>query len=806
MSAATLLDTLARDVSYTVRTLRKDRAFAITAIITLALGIGADTAVFTVVRAVLLRPLAYREPDRLVLVTGGATPIRWDEIQKSARNYAAIGDYYAHADDVALTGAFVPEVIKQARVSANFLSILGAEPLIGRSFTAEEDSKGGPPVVIISSNLWQRRFGADPQIVGRTIDVAGFPHTVVGIMPADFRFPYPDVDVWFPQPAKDVTPLSPLLAVFGRLSTGVTLAQASAELQVMNAQYAAAHPGMLDTKPDKPARVEPLKESLVAEVRGILWMLFGAVTFVLLIACANIAGLLLARAISRSREFAVRAALGASRARVVAQVLVESVTLSLVAAIVGTALARWILHAIALTSLTRAELPRIGEIHLDPVVLGFAVALSTAVGVLFGLLPSLTASRLDLNAVLKSRGESPAAMRRFRWFNTRSALVAGQVALSLVLLSGTALLIRSLVRLSHVDPGFDSSNLLTFRVSLSPTHYSKPEMLTAFYDQVLQRIDSVPGVRSSSLSLTLPMMGFPMMPVQPADAPLRKLNERPLGMIQFITPEFFHTLGIPLRSGREFRSRDKTGEQPVTIIDEALARKLWPTYPQFNPIGQHLLMGSRTTQYEIVGVVGDVRQSLDGEPTASMYWSAYQASSPTMMVAVRTETDPERYAESMRRAVLAVNPAQPISAVHTVTELAEQEEGRRRLVLAVLGAFAVVAVLLTMIGIYGTITYWVVQRTGELGIRRALGAPNRHILWLVVGRGLGVTSVGLILGLSGAFALTRLIQSLLFQIHPNDPATLGTVALVTVALSLAATYLPARRAAAVDPMKALRLE
>ena len=806
MSAATVLDTLARDVAYTVRTMRKDRAFAITAIVTLALGIGADTAVFTIVRSILLRPLAYSQPDRLVLFIGGATPIRWDEIQQSARSYTAIGDYYSHADDVALTGAFTPEVIKQARVSANFLSILGIEPLIGRSFTAEEDSKGGPPVVIISSNLWQRRFGADPQIVGRTIDVAGFPHAVVGIMPADFRFPYPDVDVWFPQPAKDVNQFSPLLAVFGRLAPGVTLAQASAELQVINAQYAAAHPGMMDAKPNKPARVEPLKESLVAEVRGILWMLFGAVTFVLLIACANVAGLLLARATSRSREFAVRAALGASRARVIAQVLVESTTLSLVAAVIGTALARWILHAVTLASLTRAELPRIGEIHLDPVVLGFAIALSTVTGMLFGLLPSLTASRLDLNAVLKSRGESPASMRRLRWFNTRSALIAGQVALSLVLLSGTALLVRSLVRLSHVDPGFDSSNVLTFRISLSPTRYSKPESLAAFYDQVLQRIDSVPGVRGSSLSLTLPMMGYPMMPVQPADAPLRKLNERPLAMIQFITPDYFHTLGIPLRSGREFNARDKTGEQPVTIIDETLARKLWPSYPQFNPIGQHLLMGAHTPQYEIVGVVGDVRQSLDGEPTPSMFWSAYQASSPTMMAAVRTENDPERYAESMRRVVLAVDPAQPISAVHTMTELAEQEQGRRRLVLALLGAFAVVAVLLTMIGIYGTITYWVVQRTGELGIRRALGAPSRHILWLVVGRGLGVTAAGLIIGIGGAFALTRLMRSLLFQISPNDPATLGTVALVTIALSLAATYLPARRAAAVDPMEALRAE
>jgi predicted permease len=805
MRVALMLDSLARDLAYTLRTLRKNPAFTLTAIITLALGIGANTAIFTIVRSVLLRPLAYREPDRLVQVTSGATPVRWDELQKSTRLYTEIGDYYSQSADVALTGAFAPEVIKQARVSANFLSVLGVEPLIGRSFTAEEDSKGGPPVVIISSSLWQRRFGADPQIVGRTIDVAGFPHTVIGIMPANFRFPFADVDVWFPQPGKDVNQFSPLLRVFGRLGPGVTLAQATAELQVINAQYAAAHPGMMDAKPDKPAHVEPLKETLVAQVRGILWMLFGAVTFVLLIACANVAGLLLARATSRSREFAIRAALGASRLRVIAQVLIESTTLSLVAAVIGTALAHGILRSVTVASLTRAELPRIGEVHLDPVVLAFTVALSAVTGVLFGLLPSLTASRLDLNAVLKSRGEAPAT-HRFRSFNTRSALVAGQVALSIVLLSGTALLIRSLVRLSQVDPGFDSSNLLTFRISLSPTRYSKNESLVAFYNQALQRIDALPGVESSTVSLTLPNMGYPMMPVQPADAPLRELNQRPLGMIQFITPDYFRTLRIPLRRGREFTERDKTGESPVTIINEALARKLWPSYPQFDPIGQRLQMGVRTPQYEIVGVVGDIRQSLDGEATPSMYWSAYQEMSPTMMVAVRTQGDSISYAESMRRTVLAVDPAQPISAVHTMTELAEQEEGQRRLVLVVLGAFAVAAMLLTMIGIYGTVTYWVVQRTGELCIRRALGASKSNILWLVVGRGLGLTAVGLVLGIGGTIALTRLMQSLLFHVSSSDPVTLGTVALATASLSLVASYLPARRAVDVDPMEALRAE
>ena len=395
-----MMSAVAQDLRFAFRQFCKAPGFTLTVIATLAVGIGATTAIFSLVEGILLRPLDYRHPDRLALITSSSTPIRFDELKASARSYTEIGGYYGASDDVVLNGAFTPEVIKQARVSANFLSILEVDPLIGRSFTAEEDKPDGPPVVIISSSLWQRRFGGDPQIVGRTIDVAGSPHTVVGIVPTNFNFPFANVDVWFPQPAKDVTPFSPLLVVFGRLAPGATLATATAELKVINRQYDAAHPGMFDTRPGKVARVEPLKESLVSNIRSILWMLFGAVSFVLLIACANVAGLLLARATSRSREFAVRVALGASRGRVIAQVLVESTILSVLAAFLGMAVARWIVSTVTLSTSTALQLPRLSEIHLDPVVLAFALLLSLATGVIFGLLPSRTASRPDITAVL----------------------------------------------------------------------------------------------------------------------------------------------------------------------------------------------------------------------------------------------------------------------------------------------------------------------------------------------------------------------------------------------------------------------
>jgi predicted permease len=799
-----LFDVLAQDLRYALRTMRKQPAFAVMILLTLAFSIGANAAIFTVIRFVLLRPLHYQDPDRLVQITGGATPIRYDEIRAGARSYRGIGAYLGQVQEVAISGGPAPESLKQARVSANFLSILGSDPLLGRGFLADEDKPEGARTALISAGLWQRRFGGDPQILGRTITLAGTPHLVVGVMSGDFQFPFSGIDVWVPRPAENVTQFSPLLVVFGRLAPGVSLQQATAELSVVNHQYAVAHPGMLDTKQGKPAEVLALKQELVAGVQTMLWMLFGAVTFVLLIACANVAGLLLARAASRQSEFAVRAAVGAGRGRIVSQLLVESLLFSVMSGIVGLVLARLGLASIARA--TALDLPRISDIHLDGAVLAFTVALSGFTGVVFGLAPSISASRLDLITALKAGRASNESKRIGKWFSTRGLLVSGQVALSIVLLIGAALLIESLARLTRVDLGFDSTNLLTMRISLPQTRYDTAQKTGTFGEELAMRVEGLPGVRGAAAVFTAPITGFAMQPVQSADAALLPLNKRPLGVVQFITADYFRTMGIPLRGGREFTAHDRNGTPDVTIISESLARRLWPEYPKVNPIGQHLLIGVNKAPIEVVGIVGDIRQSLEGDFAAGFYRPQLQAGPPTFAFIVRTTGDPATYLSAARREVLSLDSDQPISSVKTMSNLMEEELGQRRVVLLLLGVFASAALLLTAIGIYGMLAYWVVQRTRELGIRRALGAPTENLLWLVVGKGLALTAAGVIVGTAAAAGLTRLLAKLLFHVSPIDPVAFIAVAALVAVLTLVACYLPARTAARIQPIEALRFE
>jgi predicted permease len=808
------MTSLPHDLRYTLRQLRKSPAFALTAILVLALGIGATVAMFSVISAVLLKPLGYRQPNQLILVSGGFTPVRFEELKATARSYSELAAYAGVSEDMALSGIEQPEVLKGARVSANFLHILGMAPAQGRSFLPEEDKPGAPGVALISMQLWQRRFAGDSRIVGQTVTLEGAPHTIIGVMPPGFQFPFAGLDVWVPKPTESALinpgsrPFSPTLAVLGRLKPSLTIHQAKAELTVLDRQYAAAHPAMLDAKPDPSAHLLPLKEELISDIRPKLWMLFGSVGLVLLIVCANIGSLLLARATSRAGEFAVRVAIGAGRGRIVRQLLAESILLASVGGALGIALAGLCLRLVR--NVTFIDLPRAGEIRLDGGVLGFALLLSVGTGILFGLVPAFAASRPNLTGVLKGSPDVPAPPGSipFMRFGLRGLLVIGQVTLSITLLIAAALLIESLAHLYRADPGFEPSHLLTMRIALPPARYDTQGKRSAFFTDLVQRAESLPRVRAAAVTLTLPLTGFAGMPVQLAKGQLLRLNQRPIGTVQLITPDYFRTLGIAVKRGRPFTEHDNDRSNPVVIIDESLAHRLFPDYPDgLNPIGQQMLIGRDTHPHEIVGVASNVYQAgKDQNLRPGFYLPCAQSSTQLAMLAVRTDGDPLLLATAIRNQVFAIDPAQPVSDVRTMDDIVEESEGQVRVMMGLLGAFAGAAALLAVIGLYAVISYSTAQRTKELGIRAALGAQRRDIISLVVRQGLSLSVVGVLLGAGAALALTRLLKDLLFQVRPTDPATFIAVSALFVLVALAASYIPARRAARVEPMEALRYE
>ena len=810
-----MLETVVQDLRYALRTMRGNPVFVSTAVLTLALAIGGNTAMFTVIRAVLLNSLEYHDPDQLVRLSGGATPTRFAEMKASAQSFAGLGAYTS-SESLTLSGSSEPEVLKGAHVSANFLQILGADPLRGRSFRAEEDARGGPPVVMISAELWARRFSGDPQILGKTATLASSEYTIIGVLPPRFQFPAPGIDVWLTAPSEwtNFPPksraLSPFLTVFGRLNPGVSLEQAEVEMKVIRRRYAQAHPAMLDARPKKPVEVTSMKEELVANVRSTLWLLFGAVGFVLLIACANVANLLLTRAASREREFALRSALGAARGRLIRQLLVESVLLSALGGTLGLLLAAFCLRAIP--RITALQLPRASEIHMDWLVVGFAAALSIATGLLFGLAPSLGASRPDLIHALRATGEAASkgtSRRIMAALNVRSLLSIAQVALSIVLLIGAALLIESVVRLRNVEVGFNPEGLFTARISLPPLRYDTSQKIGSFFQELTQRVGSLPGVRSTAVALSLPMTGdYAGTPIQDAAKPQLKLNDRLISKLFLITPEYFHALDIPLRRGREFNAHDTRDAPRVAIIDENLARRFWPAYPAgIDPVGQHLLIGGVNFKpAEIVGVVANVSQNLDSRQDwqESVYVSFAQDPAPSAMLAVRTAGDPLRFTRAIREQVRALDPDQTIGGVETMEDRVEAQVGQRRLLVMLLGSFALVALLLALIGIYGVIAYSVTQRVQEVGIRRALGATQSDILRLVAGQGVILALTGIVMGVACALALTQVMRTVLFHVSATDPATFTGIASIFLLVALGASYIPARRALRIDPAAALR--
>ena len=807
------METFFQDVRYGARTLRRSPGFTAVAIIALALGIGGNSAIFSVVNAVLLRPLPFPEPDRIMRLFASAPDRGLDQTPISFQRATAIAEQnqiFEHSgifayDTANLTGIDEPLQLTSIRMSPGVLDVIKIRPEAGRNFLPEEDNPGGPQVVIVSHGLWQKAFASAPDLVGRAIALDGGSYTVVGIMGPGFDFPGGQIDCWLPRAFEPsflnrdaIERGAGYLGMVGRLKPGVTRQQAQAEVDGIAAgNKIPDHPdadfGML---------VTPLPELATRGVRPTLFILLGAVAFVLLIACANVANLLLAKAAGRQKEIAVRAALGARRARLIRQFLTESVLLALMAGVLGVLLASWGVDL--LVSAGAGNIPRTGEIRVDGRVMGFTLLIAVLTGVIFGLAPALQASKTDLNAALKdtSRG-SGGGLRRAR---VRSGLVVAEVALSVVLLIGAGLLIRSFVLLQNVDTGFNPARLLIANISLPTSRYAKPAQRSAFYTRLCQELAALPGVVSAGATMTVPLTGSDARTPTAIDGrPLPPLSERPIVSLGVVSPDYFKTMGIPLLQGRFFTDNDNETAPVAVIINQSFARRF---FPDEDPIGKHILgSGAQPQPREIIGVVGDVRHiGLDSSPSESMYLSSNQRPQLAMSVVVRTSGPPSSVSAAVRSSVLAIDKDQPVARVQTMEEIVSSSISNQRFILLLLGLFAAVALALAAIGIYSVMAYTVTQRTGEIGLRMALGAQTSDVLKLVVGQGMAMALIGIAVGLGGAFALTRVMTSLLFSIGATDPITFVAIPLILAGVALAACFVPARRAAKVDPMIALRYE
>jgi putative ABC transport system permease protein len=810
-----MLADLGQDIRYGLRILARNPAFTAIAVIALALGIGANTAIFSVVNAILLKPLPYKNPDQLVMIWEEATHLGFPKDTPPPANFldwrqqstVFAGMAATSYRSFNLTGAGEPERLDGRRVSANLFDLLGVKPIIGRTFVPEED-KPGTKVVLLNESLWQRRFGGDPSVIGRALSLNGEPYTVVGVLPQTVRLPasakWRD-QVWVPiafSSEEASNRGAHYLEVIARMKPGITLAKAQAEMETVAARLAQQYP---DVNARRGAVVRPLHEEIVGNMKSALLILLGAVAFVLLIACANVANLLLARAAVRQKEIALRLALGADRARLIEQLVVESVLLSLFGGAVGLGLAYYGLDV--LKQFIPNDVAQADTIAIDGKVLLFTLAVAVITGIIFGLAPATQASHFNLNETLKEGGRDSAAGVRGK--RLRSSLVIAEVATSFILLIGAGLLINSFFHLRNLDPGFRADHLLALNVDLAEVRYPDTQRRAAFFDEVKRRMQTLPGVQSVAVAANLPftyngdstniaVQGIPDPPI----------DEWPDVIYRTVGPGYFSTMGIPFVRGRDFNDQDTLDRTRVVVISEKTAKHYWPNE---EAIGKHLKPGSTvsdTPWFTVIGVVKDVRQNdFIAAPKMQMYFSYRQMKDLLAnALVVRTSVDPLSLATSARNTIWAVDKDQPVANIDSMEHIVAGAVSRQRFSTLLLTIFAGLALLLAAVGIYGVMSYSVAQQTREIGVRIALGAGRGDVLKMTVKQALKLVGVGLVCGLVVAFVLTRVMASLLFGISATDPATFLSIALIQLAVALLASYIPALRATQVDPVIALRAQ
>ena len=817
-----------QDLRHALRVMGKNRGFTAIAVSALALGIGANTAIFSVVNGVLLRPLSFKEPDRLVGVgrgfkDGGLGPAsipKYFAWRHAMPAFDAMAAYDFAGPGLNLGGGEKPEQVKGIHVSAEYFTVFGTAPIRGRVFTADEDRPSGPKLAVISGGLWKRRWGGDPGILGRPIVLNNEPYTVVGVLPESFHSD-PPADIFIPlQPDPNSQNQGHYLRVSGRLKPGVSLQTARAQLNVAGEQFRRQYPRWMNKDENVNAILE--QEVLVGDTRPALLILMGAVGLVLLIACANVANLLLARSTARTREIAVRTALGAGRWRLIRQLLTESILMALAGGLAGLVIGIW--GARALLAISPENLPRIDELTaagllttLDYRMLGFTLAISILTGILFGLVPALQISRTDVSSTLKESGSRSTTGRNHY---ARGALVVGEMALSLVLLVGAALLIRTFISLRSVNPGYNPHHILTLQTSLNGGQYATTAQVERLTRRVLERVESLPGVEGATSSMSSPVEGGADLPFviegrqPPKDSPYHGDDQ-----YRFAAPHYFSVLKVPLLRGRAFTLQDTAKAPAVVIINSAMAKKYWP---KEDPIGQRITIGKglgpefNDPTRQIVGVVGDVRENgLDSDPPPVMYVPFGQIPDgfmgllngvlPTTWL-IRTTPQPLTLVNAVRQEFLNTDSNLPIAKVRTMEQVISGAIARQNFQMILLVVFASVALLLAALGIYGVMSYVVEQRTHEIGIRLSLGAGRNDMLRLVVGQGMRLAAIGVACGLAAAFGLTRLLEKLLYGVKSNDPLTYVIVALVLTSAAFLATFVPARRATKIDPVIALRYE